>query len=237
MANLVGQFLPDVTLPCTILPPVELNKLAGLIVVFIYPWTGKPDHPNPESWDNIPGAHGSTPQCRAYSNCYDEFCALGVKCFGLSQLNLEWQKDFAQRNNLVVPLLSDEAGSFARGLDLQYIVTGNKSYLKRRTLIALDQKIILDRTDVSPPEADADFILAHLKTNGLLKTQRISFLLGQRDLIRRVAPPSPPKVEKVDRAQPETDEVPLVTNDSRDKANTTSSQSLLDAKLPESNPT
>ncbi len=162
---------------------------------------------------------------------------MGVKCFGLSQLNLEWQKDFAQRNNLVVPLLSDEAGSFARGLDLQYIVTGNKSYLKRRTLITLDQKIILDRTDVSPPEADADFILAHLKTNGLLKTQRISFLLGQRDLIRRVAPPSPPKVEKVDRAQPETDEVPLVTNDSRDKANTTSSQSLLDAKLPESNPT
>ncbi len=163
VASLVGHLLPDVTLPCTILPPVELNKLAGLIVVFIYPWTGKPDHPNPENWDSIPGAHGSTPQCLAYSNCYEEFCDWGVKCFGLSQLELKWQRDFAQRNNLKVPLLSDEAGSFARGLGLEYIVTGEKSYLKRRTLVALDRKIIMDRTDVSPAEEDAIFILAHLK--------------------------------------------------------------------------
>jgi peroxiredoxin len=142
---------------------LNLKELAGLAVIFIYPWTGKPDHPNPENWDNLPGAHGSTPQTLAYSMHYTAFCRTGVKCFGLSQLAPQWQREFADRNNLRVPLLSDEAGHFADGLGLEYIVTGGNSYLKRRTLIACDQKIIFDRINVSPPEEDAAFALAQVK--------------------------------------------------------------------------
>ncbi len=168
MVSLVGQFLPSLILPCTAPQSVDLSQLTGLSVIFIYPWTGKPGHPNPQNWDDIPGAHGSTPQSIAYSNHYDAFCNLNVKCFGLSQLDLEWQKDFVRRNSLKVPLLSDEAGHFAAALGLQYIETGGKFYLKRRTLITHEQKIIFDRIDFSPPEEDADFILAFLKTSSPL---------------------------------------------------------------------
>ena len=163
MADLVGQLLPDLVLPSTSHIPVSLAHLIGLTVLFIYPWTGKPDYPNPENWDHIPGAHGSTPQSLAYSEASPEFLHLGVKCFGVSQLDKEWQQDFASRNQLAMPLLSDAAGDLGRALGLQYITTGGKSYLKRRTLLAKNRQIVFDRVDVAPPEGDAAFMLAYLR--------------------------------------------------------------------------
>jgi peroxiredoxin len=176
VASLVGQRLPDVTLPCTSTNPVSFKHLTGTTVLFLYPWTGKPGHPNPENWDNIPDAHGSTPQCLAYSGRYQEFLSLGVNCYGVSQLDTAWQIDFAKRNDLQVPLLSDEVGDFAKALQLEFITTGGKAYLKRRTLICRETMIVFDRTAVTPPEEDATFVLDRLRSGEGILGQDLSRL-------------------------------------------------------------
>ena len=35
-------------------------------LMIVYPWTGRPGHPNPPDWDVIPGAHGSTPELEGF---------------------------------------------------------------------------------------------------------------------------------------------------------------------------
>src|SRR5512137_1231844 len=107
MQHLVGRAMPDVDLEATSGSPVNPSRMPGAAVIFCYPFTGRPGHPNPPNWDHIPGAHGSTPQALAYSESYGQFRRLGVKLFGLSMLNTEWQRDFVSRNKLTFRLLSD----------------------------------------------------------------------------------------------------------------------------------
>ena len=57
-----GRRMPDLALPTTAGRSVNFAELSGRAVVFCYPWTGRPGQPNPPSWDDIPGAHGSTPE-------------------------------------------------------------------------------------------------------------------------------------------------------------------------------
>jgi peroxiredoxin len=75
----VGQALPDVELPATTGAPVNLRRLPGSTVIFCYPWTGRPGLPDPPGWDNIPGAHGSTPQAQAYAALHADFVKNDVK--------------------------------------------------------------------------------------------------------------------------------------------------------------
>ena len=163
MVDLTGQYLPDIELPSTNGKSVNPRHSKGLAVYFIYPWTGKPDHPNPLDWNNIPGAHGSTPQLLGYSRLYLQFETLNIKLFGMSQLDVEWQRDFARRNNLPFPLLSDAARLFTNALGLENIVTGGMRYLTRRTFVARDGVIIFDRQIIEQPETDAEAVLHVLR--------------------------------------------------------------------------
>ena len=113
MQHLVGRRMPNVELEATSGSAVNPSKLDGPAVIFCYPFTGRPGYDNPPNWDHIPGAHGSTPQCLAYSEAYGKFRRLGVKLFGLSLLPREWQRDFVQRNSLSFRLLSDEKRAFS----------------------------------------------------------------------------------------------------------------------------
>jgi peroxiredoxin len=155
--------MPDVLLPSTAGAPVNLSMLKGRAVVFCYPFTGRPGHPDPQGWDDIPGAHGSTPQALAFSKLYGEFRNLGAKILGLSFLSTEWQQDFAARNQLPFPLLSDEQRDFANSLGLTAFKAGEQDYLTRRTFIIKDGVIILDVFPVSNPEENAPDVLRLLK--------------------------------------------------------------------------
>jgi len=60
--GLVGQSLPDLSLPSTQGGEARLPDLAArLLVAYVYPMTGTPGRPLPHGWDDIPGARGLHP--------------------------------------------------------------------------------------------------------------------------------------------------------------------------------
>jgi peroxiredoxin len=153
--HLIGRRLPDIELQSTDGSIISPARLAGASVIFCYPYTGRPDYPNPPDWDNIPGAHGSTPQAQAFSMCYGEFKRLSIKVFGLSFQNTEWQKEFVSRTSVQVPLLSDHAKFFSNALVLPTLKAGAEEYLRRITLVSKDGFITHVRHPIEVPENDA----------------------------------------------------------------------------------
>ena len=107
----------------------------GTSVLIVYPWTGRPGVPNPPNWDDIPGAHGSTPELEGFRELAGEFAGLNVGLFGLSRQTTDWQREMAARLRLPFPILSDAEGRFASALSLPSFATGGESYLKRLTLV------------------------------------------------------------------------------------------------------
>ena len=83
--HLTGLTLPAVRLPATDGSQVDLSKLSGRTVIYIYPRTGRPGEPSPDGWDQIPGARGCTPQSCSFRDHFDTLKGLGVtRIYGLS---------------------------------------------------------------------------------------------------------------------------------------------------------
>ena len=163
MQHLVGQKLPDVELPSSAGGFVNPSHVAGWAVYFFYPYTGKAGHPDPENWDQIAGAHGSTPQALAYARDYVEFLKLDVRPFGVSLLSSQWQLDFSDLHKLPFAFLSDHAGLFSGALCLPRFETGGQEFLTRLTLIVGDGVIKAVRFPVAPPDDDARACLTLLR--------------------------------------------------------------------------
>src|SRR3546814_10916999 len=98
---------PAIALPSTAGGAVDLSRLAGRSVVYVYPMTGRPDRPTPAGWDAIPGARGCTPQSCAFRDHHAELAALGARVFGLSVQTTEYQREMVERLHLPFPVLSD----------------------------------------------------------------------------------------------------------------------------------
>jgi peroxiredoxin len=156
LQHLAGHKLPDVALAATDGRMINPAREAGVSVFFCYPYTGRPGHGDPTGWDDIPGAHGSTPQALGFSAAYEKYQKLAVKVFGVSFQDIFWQSEFVRRNSLRVPLLSDHARKFASALRLETFKAGTEDYLKRVTLIALNGIIIVTRVPVDVPARDAE---------------------------------------------------------------------------------
>jgi peroxiredoxin len=125
--------LPRIALRATTDEDVYLADVPGLGVLIVYPWTGRPDHPNPPNWDDIPGAHGSTPELEGFRDLAADFGALDIGLFGLSRQTTEWQHEMAVRLRLPFRILSDFEGRFSTALALPSFTTGGETYLKRLT--------------------------------------------------------------------------------------------------------
>jgi peroxiredoxin len=166
MEQLIGAKLPDVTLVATDGRMINPAQEAGLVVYFCYPYTGRPGHPDPEGWDLIPGAHGSTPQALGFSEAYENYQKFGVKVFGVSFQDVFWQSEFAQRNSLKVPLLSDHAKKFANALKLETFKAGGHDFLKRVTLIAVNGTIVATHDPIELPSGDAEETLKMIAALG-----------------------------------------------------------------------
>jgi peroxiredoxin len=138
-------------------------RSSGYSVIFVYPWTGREGHENPQGWDEIAGAHGSTPQALAYNKMLPQFSELGTELFGLSSMRPAWQRHFAKQNAISFPLLSDEQEVFSHALGLEWFRAGARQFLRRRTLIARSGIILMDRQAIPHPEDDAGQTLALLR--------------------------------------------------------------------------
>ncbi|MCB1505091.1 MAG: peroxiredoxin [Hyphomicrobiaceae bacterium] len=158
----VGTLLPQVALPSSAGVDIDLSMLKGRIVVFVYPFTGAPGVPNPPGWDDIPGAHGSTPEAEGFRDLMPMFAVRSAKVFGLSSQAVAEQEAFARRAAITYPLLSDMALRLSDALRLPRFETGGSIYLKRLTLLAIDGRITRCIYPVYPPHTHAAEVLAAL---------------------------------------------------------------------------
>ncbi len=158
----VGMPVPAIPLPSTSGQPVSLATLPGRTILFVYTWTGRPGLPNPPAWDDIPGAHGSTPELEGVRNLASSFASLDTAVYGLSSQSNAWQNEFAQRQKLNFHLLSDEGLAFADALRLPRFETGSAVYLRRLTLSICDGAIDWVFYPVHPPDTHARDVLAWL---------------------------------------------------------------------------
>jgi peroxiredoxin len=157
-----GVAVPDLPLPATDGRSVSLARLAGPWVIFVYPWTGRPGHPNPPRWDDIPGAHGSTPEAEGFRDHYAAYRRMDLGVLGISGQATEDQQEFAARLALPFPLLSDASGALRDALRLPTFETGGVTYLKRLTLIVENGRIVRTVYPVHPPHIHAGDLLATL---------------------------------------------------------------------------
>ena len=155
-----GLVLPPVALPATRGHVIDLSAQAGRAVLFVYPWTGRPGLPNPPAWDNIPGAHGSTPEAEGFRDLHTAFLAKGIKVYGLSGQDSAHQQELASRIALPYSLLSDVQKAFSTPLRLPSFETGGETYLRRLTLILRDGAIQRTFYPVHPPHTHAAEVLA-----------------------------------------------------------------------------
>jgi peroxiredoxin len=161
--HLPGMRLPSLALPATDGTMVDLSTLSGRSVVYVYPRTGRPDQPLPSGWDEIPGAHGCTPQSRAYRDRAAELAALGARVFGLSAQDTAYQQEAVERLHLPFPLLSDERLELTRALSLPTFAVDGMTLIKRLTLVIDDGAIETVFYPVFPPDADAANVATWLR--------------------------------------------------------------------------
>lgn len=157
-----GLLLPDLVLPATIGDPVNLATRRGAAVVYVYPWTGRSGLADPPGWDDIPGAHGSTPQTVGFRDAYPRFCDLGLEVFGLSTQSRQHQRELCNRLGVPFPILSDSDFAFQAALRLPTFDAGGTPYLKRLTLIVGHGRLRHVFYPVPKPETHAEAVVTWL---------------------------------------------------------------------------
>lgn len=161
--HLPGLQWPDLALPATSGPAVNLSKLKGRTVVYIYPRTGVPGVDAPPGWDDIPGARGCTPQSCGFRDHFAELKALGVaKVFGLSTQDTDYQAEAALRLHLPFLILSDAGLKLASAIKLPTFTTSGMTLYKRMALVIDDGMITKVFYPVFPPDRNAEEVIAWL---------------------------------------------------------------------------
>jgi len=161
--HLTGMELPEVHLSSTLGGAVDLAELSrGRLVAYVYPRTGTPGQPSPSGWDDIPGARGCTPQSCAYRDRLTDFASLGATVVGISAQSPDEQCEFAEREHIPFPLLSDSGLRLRDTLQLPTFEVEQMTLYKRLTIIAESGKITKVFYPVFPPDRNATEVLAWL---------------------------------------------------------------------------
>jgi peroxiredoxin len=164
--HLPGLEVPNVALPSTAGGTVRLaDPVAPRTVVFAYPRTGRPGEEPPggeAAWNAIPGARGCTPQACAYRDTSARFREPGVRLYGLSTQDTDYQREMATRLGLPYEVLSDAGLELARALRLPTFEVEGQTLLKRHTLVIDRGAIEHVFYPVFPPDRDAAQVLSWL---------------------------------------------------------------------------
>jgi peroxiredoxin len=162
--HLPGMEIPSLRLASTDGGETDLGEATaeGTSVLFIYSRTGKPGQPLPPGWDLIPGARGCTPQSCAFRDLHSEFAERGVRVIGLSAQSPADQAEFAAREHIGFPLLSDENLVLAEAIGLPTFEAAGMTLYKRVTLAITGGAISKAFYPVFPPDQNAATVLAWL---------------------------------------------------------------------------
>jgi peroxiredoxin len=165
--DLPGSTVPTVALPSTQGGDVDLADAAReRLVVYVYPRTGTPGEPSPEGWDEIPGARGCTLQSCAFRDLRADLAAHGAAVIGISAQTPDDQREFAEREHIPYPLLSDHGLKLADAMGLPTFETDGLHLYKRLTFIAEAGEIVKVFYPVFPPDRNAGNVLAWLDAHG-----------------------------------------------------------------------
>ncbi len=161
--HLPGRILPSAQLRSTQGGTPDLGQLTErLTVVYVYPSTGVPGQPLPEGWNEIPGARGCTPQSCAFRDHVLELAAYGASVLGLSSQPHREQSEFARREHIPYPLLSDGEMRLAEELHLPTFQADGRRFYRRLTFVARERRIAKVFYPVFPPQQNAAEVLAWL---------------------------------------------------------------------------
>ena len=164
--HLLGTMLPQLTLESS-QGPVSLRELGrDLLVLYIYPRTGRPGRPPAPGWDEIPGARGCTPQSCAFRDHAADLGALDARVAGLSAQTLDDQVEFAERNHISYPVIADPDRRLGTALRLPTFDVEGVTLYKRITLVVEGCAIARVFYPVFPPDKNAEEVLAWLGVRG-----------------------------------------------------------------------
>ena len=165
--HLTGLRLPSVPLAATDGSEVDLSKLKGRTVVYIYPRTGVPGQSPPDGWDAIPGARGCTPQSCSFRDHFAELKQLGVaQLYGLSTQDSDYQREAVERLHLPFAVLSDQGLKLARAINLPTFTVAGMTLHKRMALVIDDGVVVKVFYPVFPPDKIAEEVVAWLRAPG-----------------------------------------------------------------------
>jgi peroxiredoxin len=162
--HLPGMKLPELALPATSGGAVNLARLAGRTVLYLYPRTGVPGVDLPPGWNDIPGARGCTPQSCGFRDHFAELKGLGVShLFGLSTQDTDYQREAAERLHLPFAILSDAGLAFTRAMKLPTFIVAGMTLLKRMALVVDEGIVGKAFYPVFPPDQNAAEVVAWLR--------------------------------------------------------------------------
>jgi peroxiredoxin len=161
--HLRGMRIPSLVLDSS-QGPVDLKELcAKRAVLYVYPRSGKPGVPSLPGWDAFPGARGCTPQSCAFRDHAAELAQLGATLAGMSSQPLEDQVEFAERNHIAYPVISDPDLLVRDALDLPTFEIAGYTLYKRLALIAENGIVAKVFYPVFPPDRNAADVVAALR--------------------------------------------------------------------------
>ena len=140
MALVVGDKVPDISVPSTGGADVNVSSAPGWKVVYFYPKSFTP---------------GCTQQACGLRDSHAKIAELGVTVYGVSTDNLEKQNKFKAEYVLPFDLLADNEKKLSEGFG----VLGMMGFSKRVTFIVNPEGVVTDIIDsVSVGSHDADVI-------------------------------------------------------------------------------
>ena len=164
--HLPGMKVADLALPATSGAAVNLARLAGRTVLYIYPRTGVPGVDLPPGWNDIPGARGCTPQSCGFRDHFADLKRLGVAhLFGLSTQTTTYQREAAERLHLPFAILSDEQLALTRALDLPTFSVDGMTLIRRMAWVIDDGVITHVFYPVFPPDKSAEDVVAWIQAS------------------------------------------------------------------------
>ncbi len=159
--HLLGARVPDLALPATTGEAINLAKLAGRAVVYVYPRPGRPRQALPTGWDDLPGAPGCTPQSCGFREHFADLRRLGVShLYGPSTQDTAYQREAAERLHLPFAILSDADLKLTHALGLPTFAVDGMTLLKRMAWVIDDGVITKVFYPVFPPDKNAADVLA-----------------------------------------------------------------------------
>ena len=161
--HLTGLAMPSLRFESTQGELDLARAAADLLVLYVYPRTGRPGAEPPPEWDATPGARGCTPESCGYRDHGDELRELGARVVGLSAQPIEDQREVAERLALPHAVAADPELRLADALRLPTFEFAGLRLYKRLSLVAERGRIVKVFYPVFPPDDNAAEVLAWLR--------------------------------------------------------------------------